>query len=203
MDPKQYWEQIYQHKAADEVSWYQVQPERSLRMIEHCGIALDAAILDVGCGASTLVDHLLAHGYTDVTVLDISSAALHAAQTRLRADARRVHWVESAVGEFQPNRPFDLWHDRAVFHFLTASEDRRRYVEVLHKALHPSGHLIMATFAKGGPRQCSGLDIVQYDASALSAEIGQGFELLEQNHEIHRTPAGVEQDFAYFRFRKR
>ena len=200
MDPKQHWDQVYRDKTAEQVSWYQAQPSRSLRLIEACDLPHDAALLDVGGGASMLVDHLLGCGYRTLTVLDISAAALRAARTRLGANAKQVQWVESAIGDYKPAHPFDLWHDRAVFHFLTEPSDRRRYREVLHHSLRPGGHLIMASFAKGGPRKCSGLDIVQYDADALTAELGQEFRLIEQDHEVHRTPSGTEQDFAYFHF---
>lgn len=198
---KQHWEQVYTTKSPLEVSWYQLEPQLSLELIDHCGLASDAPVIDVGGGASLLVDRLLAQGRSRVAVLDISGNALNAARTRLGAQAAGVEWFEADVTEFAPPHPFALWHDRAVFHFLTGAEDRRRYVATLKRALLPRGHVIIASFALGGPTRCSNLDIVQYDAAKLAGELGAGFELQEETGETHITPAGKEQKFGFFRYR--
>lgn len=200
---KQHWEQVYSSKSPLDVSWYQDEPQLSWQLIEHAGIGKDAAIIDVGGGASVLVDRLVAAGYSQVSVLDISGKALAWARERLGDKASRVTWLEADITSFIPPRQFDLWHDRAVFHFLTDANDRHRYVEVLKRGLKPGGHLIMAAFAIGGPLQCSNLDIMQYDANKLSAELGEEFRLAEEAVEVHITPAKKEQKFAYFRFVRR
>lgn len=180
------------------MSWFQPHAEPSLDLIERAGSARDAAIIDVGGGASTLVDDLLARGYRDLTVLDLSAAALAAAQVRLGDEARRVNWVEADITEADlPAQRYHLWHDRAVFHFLTDAAQRQAYVgRVLH-AVKPGGHVIVATFAEDGPDRCSGLPVMRYGADALHAEFGAPFELLEHRRETHRTPGGAEQQFVY------
>jgi SAM-dependent methyltransferase len=201
-DRKHHWERVYGNKAAEETSWYQAIPHLSLSMIANAGLGPEAALVDIGAGASLLVDHLLDQGYRDLTVLDISSAALAQASSRLGDRATRVTWIEADVTMFTPSRQFDLWHDRAAFHFLTEAEDRQRYLAVLQKALAPGGQAILATFAPGGPAKCSGLDIVQYDAERLGKELGPEFILVEQHEERHMTPAGGEQLFNFFRFQR-
>lgn len=183
-----------------EVSWYQKKPALSLRFIHNTQVALDAPIIDVGGGASTLVDCLCDEGYTGVTVLDVSSKALAFARERLGDNANRIEWVENDIIYFKPKHRFSLWHDRAVFHFLTEKADRSNYVSVLKRVLNPGGHLIIAAFAINGPTKCSGLDIVQYDADKLLAELGDGFGLVEVENEVHITPAAGKQKFTYFRF---
>ncbi len=200
---KQHWEQVYTDKSPLEVSWYQAEPRLSLELIEAAGVAKDAAIIDVGGGASLLVDRLWDDGFRNLAVLDIAAAALDAAKARLGADAQGIEWFVADVTEFQPPHAFALWHDRAVFHFLTRADDRRKYVEVLQKALPSGGRAIIAAFAIGGPEKCSGLDIVQYDAAKIAAELGEGFELLETRAEVHMTPANKEQKFGFFRFVKK
>lgn len=202
VDKKSHWENVYQQKSADDVSWYQKQPAISLQLIHNTGLARDAALIDVGGGASVLVDYLIKEGYRHPAVLDISANALAVAKQRLADQADRVEWFVSDVTQFQPPHPFQLWHDRAVFHFLTDKADREHYIKVLNNTLPSGGHLIMAAFAIGGPEKCSGLDIVQYDADKLMAELGEGFELIEEKSELHITPADKEQKFAYFRFLK-
>ena len=149
-----------------------------------------------------LVDRLLTRGYQHLAVLDISGTALSHSKQRLGASAEQVEWFEADITSFQAPHPFDVWHDRAVFHFLTAASDRKRYVATLKQTLQPGGHLILAAFAIGGPTRCSGLDIVQYDAGKLARELGEGFSLVEQQSETHLTPAKVPQQFSYFRFIK-
>jgi len=202
MDRKQHWETVYSNKSPLEVSWYQREPQLSLELIAETGVARQSPVIDVGGGASVLVDRLLDAGYADLTVLDISGQALHHAQQRLGARADRVTWLEADITAFDPPRAYAVWHDRAVFHFLTDADDRRRYVGCLRRALPPGGHLILAAFAIGGPRQCSNLDIVQYDAGKLGAELGTGFRLIRQRDELHDTPSGKQQQFSYFCYRR-
>ena len=199
---KLHWEQIYNTKPPTEVSWYQTYPSLSIKLINATGIKKEENIIDVGGGASLLVDYLLDSSFTKLAVLDISHAAIKLAKHRLGKRANNVEWFEADVTEFQSPHKFELWHDRAVFHFLTDEEDRKRYMRVLKDTMTPSGHLIIATFAIDGPKKCSGLDVVRYDAKSLSAQVGSEFELLEEIDETHMTPANVEQKFTYFRFKR-
>lgn len=192
-----HWDRVYRSKRPEAVSWYQPSLRLSLDLIERIGIAPTARVLDVGGGASTLVDDLLDRGFDHLTVLDLSSEALAVARERLGARASRVTWMQGDVTTVElPAGRFDLWHDRAVFHFLTAPEARQRYVRQARQALAPGGHAIVATFGPEGPSQCSGLDVVRYDADGLHAEFG-GFEKLGQLEERHLTPWGSEQHFVY------
>ena len=194
MDTKTHWGQLYETKAPNQVSWYQAHPDTSLHFIHHTGVDKLSHILDVGGGASTLVDHLLAEGFQHITVLDISRAALDEAQERLGPQAENVSWIEADITQAAlPPASFDLWHDRAVFHFLTDAESRRRYTDGLRYALKPDGHLIMATFALDGPTRCSNLDAVRYSPEALLCELGPDFELVHSARETHVTPSGGEQ----------
>jgi SAM-dependent methyltransferase len=202
MDRKEHWEGIYTDKSPAEVSWYELEPTLSLELIEGTGVPKEASIIDVGAGASVLADRLLGAGYTAIAVLDISQKALGRTKERLGKAAEGVEWFVADVTEFVSPHRFDLWHDRAVFHFLTDSNDRRKYIEVLNGTVAPGGHLIIAAFAVGGPKRCSGLDTVQYSAEKLGAELGDGFRLVDEAQELHITPAGAEQKFAYFRFVK-
>lgn len=202
MENKQHWEAVYQHKQPNEVSWFQTHPEYSLALIKNAGVMPAQAVIDVGGGASHLVDQLLAAGYQDVSVLDIAAAALTHAKTRLGAQAAQVTWLESDVTAFNPPKQYALWHDRAVFHFLTDAADRARYLEVLNAALQPAGHVIIATFAPDGPEQCSNLPVERYDADKLQAVLGAEFSLLETQSEAHQTPTGKVQHFLYFRLQQ-
>jgi SAM-dependent methyltransferase len=201
-DRKRHWEGVYGDKPAQQTSWYQKEPRLSLLMVANAGLDHDAALIDVGGGASLLVDHLLGLGYLNLSVLDISGAALEQARQRLGEKASRVNWIEADVTSYDPDRQFNLWHDRAAFHFLTAKEDRLQYVQVLRKSLAPGGQAVIAAFAPRGPAKCSGLDIVQYDAVKLGDELGTEFILEEQKEESHVTPANREQLFNFFRFRR-
>lgn len=201
-DRKTHWEQVYTDKSPLQVSWYQREPAVSLQLARDTGLPLDAPIIDVGGGASVLVDNLLAAGFSRLAVLDISARALTHARERLGPKAQQVEWIEADVTAFVPSHRFALWHDRAVFHFLTDAADRRRYVETLLRALEPGGHVVIATFAIGGPTKCSGLDIVQYDAARLGEELGAEFALRGEVHEAHVTPGGKEQKFTYFRWQR-
>lgn len=203
MDPKAHWERVYGTRATDSVSWYQPHADRSLRLIEQAGIGPEAALIDVGGGASTLVDDLLARGFRDLTVLDLSEAALQAARKRLGARADAVQWrVADITTAALPAHGIDLWHDRAVFHFLTAPADRQAYVRQVLRSVRPGGHVIVATFAEDGPLQCSGLPVMRYDADGLHAEFGAAFTLVGHEREAHHTPLGTTQQFTYCYCRK-
>jgi SAM-dependent methyltransferase len=203
MRSKEHWEQVYTTKATNAVSWFQAHADQSLRLIRDSGAAMSASIIDVGGGASTLIDDLLTSGYRALTVLDLSAAALAAAQRRLGGRARAVRWLEADITAVTlPVHAYDLWHDRAVFHFLTSSEQRAAYVQAVIRAVKPGGHVIVATFAEDGPTQCSGLPVMRYDADALHAEFGRPFELLKHEKEEHHTPFGTVQKFVYCYCRK-
>ncbi len=199
-DRKAHWQNVYKEKSPLDVSWYQKEPKLSLGLIHRTGVQSDEAIIDVGGGSSVLVDYLYKEGFTNLSVLDISANALASAKKRLGDSANGIEWVEADVTEFSPPHQFTLWHDRAVFHFLTDKSDRNNYVKALKNVLKPNGHLIIAAFAIGGPEKCSGLKIVQYDSSRLMVELGEDFELAEERNEVHITPANKEQKFRYFRF---
>lgn len=200
-DRKAHWEKVYRERRPEETSWHQDVPGASLELVANSGVRRSEPVIDVGGGASRLVDHLLALGFTDLSVLDLSARALEQARARLGEAASGVHWIEADITDFSPAREYRLWHDRAVFHFLTDPADRRRYVSTLLQALAPAGQLIVAAFAPDGPTRCSGLDIVRYDAGGLAAELGPGFRLEEERRETHLTPQGREQRFGFFRFR--
>lgn len=200
MNRKSHWEKIYADKSPTEVSWYQKEPELSLRLIHNSGIARDEPVIDVGGGASLLVNRLSEEGFRHLAVLDISERALAGAREQLGDRASAVEWFDADVTRFVSPHPFMLWHDRAVFHFLTELADRHKYVDVLKRTLVKGGHLIMAAFAIGGPTKCSGLDIVQYDADKLCKELGDEFRLVEECSETHITPGDSKQRFAYFHF---
>jgi ubiquinone/menaquinone biosynthesis C-methylase UbiE len=200
---KSHWEEIYKTKPPTGVSWYQTRPSLSLKLIEATGIQKGQGIIDVGGGSSMLVDCLMDEGYKDLAVLDISGQSLMIAKARLGDREDDVEWYEADATEFQPPRQFHLWHDRAVFHFLTDERDRRKYVNVLKGALMPEGHLVMATFAIDGPKRCSGLDTVQYDKESMSLELGDEFVLMENVDEAHFTPGDKEQKFAYFVYQRK
>jgi SAM-dependent methyltransferase len=198
MDRNRYWDGIYSKKSAQEVSWFQEHANRSLNLIHNTGLGKDAAVIDVGGGASTLVDDLVTEGYEDVTVLDLSAAALDVARGRLGEREHAVHWICGDITRVSfPMHGFDIWHDRAVFHFLTDPADRRAYVEQVIGAVRPGGHVIVATFGENGPTMCSGLPVVRYNPESLHDEFGGGFILLKHEEEIHHTPAGKSQQFIY------
>ncbi len=200
---KDHWERVYARKATTAVSWFQEQAATSLRLIQATGLPVEASILDVGGGASVLVDDLLAAGYRDLTVLDLSGAALAAARARLGVRAEPVRWIEGDITRVElPAAAFDLWHDRAVFHFLTDPEDRRAYVRQLEHALKPGGHLIIATFAEDGPERCSELPVMRYSATRLAKEFAAGFSLQHAEKEAHHTPGGAVQSFTCCHLRK-
>ncbi len=195
---QQHWETVYGAKAPDAVSWFQPHAERSLRLVQATGVSTSAAILDVGGGASTLVDDLLALGYVDLTVLDLSAAALAAARSRLGARATAVRWLVADITAVTLDEAsVDVWHDRAVFHFLTSAVQRAAYMRTLRHTVKPGGHVIVATFAEDGPEKCSGLPVMRYSATALHAEFGSAFALVTKERESHTTPFGTVQQFTY------
>lgn len=203
MQSKDHWENVYSTKSTDAVSWFQEHAENSLRFIQETGVPLDAAIIDIGGGASTLVDDLLSKGYSNLSVLDLSAAAMLAAQKRLGKQAEQVQWLEADITHVKfPLHAFDVWHDRAVFHFLTSPEDRDAYVQAVLRAVKPGGHVIVATFAEDGPLQCSGLPVKRYNKDELHAEFGETFTLTQHGKESHRTPIGTVQQFTYCYCRK-
>lgn len=203
MDRKQHWEQVYAQKQPTEVSWFQPRPEYSLRLIAAAGVDKSQPIIDMGGGASRLVDNLLDEGYRDISVLDISAAALQHARARLGGRAAQVSWIEADATAFEPPKVYALWHDRAVFHFLTDPADRHAYRQRLERGLRSGGHLIIATFALDGPEKCSNLPVQRYSPEALRAELGSDYTLVETLTEGHITPAQKEQRFVYCRFVKR
>jgi 2-polyprenyl-3-methyl-5-hydroxy-6-metoxy-1,4-benzoquinol methylase len=197
-EPRLHWERVYQTKQPTEVSWYRPHLEISLQLIEEAVPDRDAHIIDVGAGESSLVDDLLAHGYRNLCAMDLSSTALNVAKARLGTNAAKVKWLCGDVRTFALGRhQYDLWHDRAVFHFLTGIEGRASYVQQVADAVKPGGHVIVATFGPEGPDKCSGLDVARYDPEALHDEFGSAFRLMKHCTELHQTPMGSTQQFTY------
>lgn len=195
---KDHWEKVYQTKQPDAVSWFQEHATRSLDLIRSTGAPLSANIIDVGGGASTLVDDLLASGFKNVSVLDLSASALDVARKRLGTAGNSVTWIAGDIRSVAlPAHHYDIWHDRAVFHFLTDPADRAAYIDQVMKSVKPGGHVIVATFAPDGPEQCSGLPVVRYSADELHQEFGASFKLVEHISEEHKTPWGSIQHFVY------
>ncbi|HVC36839.1 MAG TPA: class I SAM-dependent methyltransferase [Gammaproteobacteria bacterium] len=203
VDRQQHWQDVYRQKPEDTVSWFQPRPEISLELIHAAGLQKTEAVIDVGGGTSRLVDCLLTEGYTDITVLDIAAEALQKTRTRLGATAERVHWITADVTQWRPVRKYRLWHDRAVFHFLTDPAERAAYRKNLETALAPGGTAIIASFAPDGPERCSGLPVQRYSPQTLAAELGPGFRLTGHRHVAHRTPADRIQQFQYSVFEYR
>jgi 2-polyprenyl-3-methyl-5-hydroxy-6-metoxy-1,4-benzoquinol methylase len=198
IESRAHWDKVYSTKAPQAVSWYRAHLERSLDLIGIAAPSLSASIVDVGGGESTLVDDLLARGYQNVTLLDISQTAIDVAKNRLGAVAQRVKWIaEDITKAVLPERHYDVWHDRAVFHFLTEASQREAYVRQVKCSMKTGGHVIVATFGPEGPTKCSGLDVVRYDAGSLHGEFGPGFRLVDHGTEIHQTPFGTTQQFLY------
>src|SRR6266700_7123303 len=189
MDVQAHWEKIYTEKAPNAVSWYRPHLETSLALIEQTASGRSPSVIDVGGGESTLVDDFLARGYENISVLDISQSAIDANKKRLGKEAERIHWLAADITtvELQPSK-FDVWHDRAVFHFLTAPSDRVAYVRQVAHAVKRGGHVIIGTFGPEGPTRCSGLEVVRYDAESLHREFGRHFRLLETSKQLHHTP---------------
>lgn len=203
MNAKTHWERIYETKVPTQVSWYQEHSQLSLQFIQKTAIQKTDHIIDIGGGTSTLVDDLITSGFQHVTVLDISATALKQAGERLGARAADVKWIEADItGVGLPHQAYDVWHDRAVFHFLTQADDRQRYINTMRHALRAGGHVIVATFAPDGPDHCSGLKVSRYSPETLHREFGRGFEVIESASETHHTPSGTEQKFMYCYCRK-
>jgi hypothetical protein len=202
-DRRAHWDNVYETKGSADVSWFQPEPELSLKLIRRTGISHDARIIDVGGGASTLVDHLQRSGFRNLTVLDIAAPGVDQAKDRLGALAERIDWIVSDVTSWRPPHAFDLWHDRAVLHFLTDPVDQAAYAKVLRDAVPAGGWVIIGGFAPNGPAKCSGLNVIHHDAETLAALLGPGFALMETHGEIHLTPQGREQAFRYHLFGRR
>ena len=203
MESKAHWERIYKSKGVREVSWFQEHASQSIALIKKTGVSPGAKIIDVGGGASTLVDDLLDEGYSEIAVLDISGAALRRSQDRLGDRASRVTWLELDITQAELNSNFyDVWHDRAVFHFLTRADDRNRYVQAVNRSVKSGGHVIVASFAPAGPERCSGLEVVRYSPETMHDEFGNDFELVDSTTQTHHTPFGTDQQFIYCYCRK-
>jgi SAM-dependent methyltransferase len=200
MNRKAHWDRVYATKASDAVSWFQPEPATSLCLFDAAGVTPESCVIDIGGGDSRLVDRLVERGLSCVFVLDVSAAALARARMRLGAQGERVMWIEADVAGEWDEPTVDIWHDRAVFHFLTDAEDRRRYVAHMRRAVRPGGAVVIATFALDGPDRCSGLPVMRYSPETLSTEIGREFRLSESLHEQHHTPSGAVQSFCYALF---
>ncbi len=199
---KSHWENVYTTKGETEVSWFQEDPAPSLELIALAGLSEGASIIDIGGGASRLVDFLVERNLGPVTVLDVSAAALEAARKRLGGRAADVQWVTADITAWEPTQTYDLWHDRAAFHFLTDPADRSAYVERLKKAVKRGGYVVIGTFALDGPEKCSGLPVVRYDAASLSEILGTDFKLIDARRHDHATPWGSVQKFQFSIFRR-
>ncbi|HWZ32306.1 MAG TPA: class I SAM-dependent methyltransferase [Bryobacteraceae bacterium] len=195
---QEHWEKIYATRAPDAVSWYRAHLETSIALIERAACGRPASIIDVGGGESTLADDLVERGYENITVLDISQTALDVTRKRLGARAEKIRWILADVTQADlPEQSFDVWHDRAVFHFLTSKEQREAYVRQVARSVKRGGYVIVSTFGPEGPAKCSGLDVVRYDADSLHGEFGESFRLVDSSEELHRTPLGATQQFLY------
>jgi SAM-dependent methyltransferase len=197
-----HWEDVYTKKGENEVSWFQENPAPSLELIAQVGATSASAIIDIGGGASRLVDSLIDRDFEDVTVLDLSATALGAAKARLGSRAAQVHWIVADVTVWEPLKAYDIWHDRAAFHFLTEDRDRAAYVARLERALKVGGCAIIATFALDGPERCSGLPVVRYDPASLGQTLGRAFQLVDSRRQAHATPWASNQSFQFSVFRR-
>lgn len=199
---KDHWEQIYSTKSLSEVSWYQPTPETSLSLIQSIGIPKDARIIDIGGGDSLLVDHLLDEGYSNLTVLDISEKAMHRAQKRLGDRSKMVNWIVSDVVSFKPEVEYDLWHDRATFHFLTDENEIGQYLLTANRGLSQKGYLVVGTFSENGPKKCSGIEVRQYSERSMTKHFQTYFERIKCILEDHLTPSGNIQNFIFCSFKR-
>ncbi len=202
LDRQRHWENVYTTKDEKEVSWFEESPAISLALIRSTGLNTDSSIIDIGAGASRLVDALIDEGFEAVTVLDLSEKAITIAKARLVALDTRVKWVVADVTKWEPSETYDVWHDRAALHFLTEPKDRVAYAERVHSAVRLGGHVIIGTFAPDGPERCSGLQVVRHDAASLSEMLGSEFDLIESRPYSHRTPTGATQRFQFSRLRR-
>jgi ubiquinone/menaquinone biosynthesis C-methylase UbiE len=199
-DRKKHWDSVYKKNSPSEVGWYQEHPEMSLKLIATTGVGADGSIIDVGGGTSKLPGILLDQGYKRLTVLDISGKSIEKAKIQLAEKSTRITWIEADVTKYSFKEKYDIWHDRAVFHFLKEAEDRKGYINSLNRALMLNGHLIIATFGLDAPPKCSGLPVVRYEPETLHNELGDNFNLAETFFEDHVTPSGVKQKFIFCRF---
>jgi len=198
MDTKTHWDKVYTTKKPEAVSWYRVHLETSLALIERAAHSRLASIIDIGGGESTLVDDLLAKRYEDITVLDVSQTAFDVTKKRLGPLAEQINWIVADITQVELNpSAYDVWHDRAVFHFLISNEQRSAYVRNVAKAVKTGGHVIVSTFGPEGPTKCSGLEVMRYDSESLHGEFGSRFRLVESSKELHQTPVGTTQQFVY------
>jgi len=203
MDTKEHWENVYETRGRDQVSWFREHLDTSLKMIAGTGVGKEAAVIDVGGGNSTLVDDLLYSGFIDVNVLDISGKAIFGSMKRLGSQAPLVNWIEADITAVDlPENAYDVWHDRAVFHFLTDADDRRKYVEVAMRSVKLGGHIIIAAFGLDGPEKCSGLKVIRYSPETMHDELGDSFQLVKSVDEKHATPFGTTQEFIYCYYRR-
>jgi SAM-dependent methyltransferase len=201
-DARTHWQRVYTQKPPDQLSWYEPVSRRSLLLIRDSAVDRNAAILDVGGGASKLAASLLGVGYGDITVADISAASLAEARSNLGPAADRITWVEADIRSHDFGRHFELWHDRALFHFMVDTEDRDAYLGALRRSLTAGGHALIATFGPDGPSHCSGLPVARYDANRLAQTLGADFELVHSAQQVHRTPSGRSQQFVYAHLRR-
>jgi 2-polyprenyl-3-methyl-5-hydroxy-6-metoxy-1,4-benzoquinol methylase len=199
-ESKKHWETVYETKNPEEVSWTQEIPKTSLDFIYSFNLPKSAKIIDIGGGDSKLVDHLIEEGFENITVLDISAAALLKAKQRLGEKGKKVNWIVSDITQFEPNTRFDVWHDRATFHFLTTPKQTSKYIEIAEKSVN--GYLIIGTFSENGPKKCSGLDIKQYNEEALTNELKNSFKKISCVTEDHKTPFNTTQNFLFCSFKK-
>lgn len=203
MDPKAHWDNLYSTNRPEQLGWYEPHLRISLEMIAAAQLGKDARIIDVGGGASTVVDDLLDQGFEHITVLDLSEAALSLSRSRLGDRASKIQWLEADITSTQlPLSYYDLWHDRAVFHFLTSSADRRKYARTMRSSVKPHGHIVIGTFSPQAPPKCSGLNVQRYSPELLHQELGKDLQLHDHRFEVHVTPGGVEQTYGYCRFQK-
>ena len=201
-DKKKHWEQIYQTKKPDEVSWYQPTPVTSLSFFEQYDVPKEAKIIDIGGGDSFLVDHLLNRGYKDITVLDISESSLERAKSRLGDRSGLVKWIVEDAASFEPTERYDFWHDRAAFHFLTKEDEIQNYINTVQQSINPSGILVLGTFSEQGPKKCSGIEIKQYSETSMTDRLQGSFEKIKCITVEHKTPFDTIQQFIFCSFRK-
>ena len=202
-DREQHWDTIYNNKSMQEVSWYQPIPKPSLYLIKSFKLPLDAKIIDIGGGDSFLVDNLIELGFNDITVLDISAKAIEKAQLRLGDKAKTIKWIVSDAADFKPTEVYDLWHDRAAFHFLTDANEIDNYIATVNANINPEGYLVIATFSEQGPKKCSGIDIKQYSKERMQSRFNDGFELINSFIHDHTTPFNTVQNFLYCSFKRK
>ena len=198
-----HWQNVYDKKNENEVSWYQKSPKLSLEFVKSLNLSLDAEIIDIGAGESRLVDNLLEMGFVNLSVLDISSKSIEKTKKRLGLKSKLVNWIVSDINNFNPTKKYDLWHDRAAFHFLKDSEEIYNYVKLVKSSLHNQGNLIIATFSENGPLKCSGLEVSRYSENSISDLFNNDFELIKSQKSIHKTPFSTSQEFLFSKFKKK